>query len=221
MKELTKRGITSTVLGMFTWISLDYLPPLIFFLFLCFVAFEIFIYEWPRFFKKNDPLFWILTPFYPIFPFFLLLTLSIHPNPAYQQLLFMMFVLVSSHDTGSFMIGTRFGKHRMAPTISPGKTWEGFFGGCLTSLITIFIIMLTRTKPHGSWIMLIAITLCTCVISVMGDLFESILKRRAHIKDSGTILPGHGGFLDRFDGILFVAFFFYFFRDALCILLAA
>jgi len=220
MKELTKRGITSTLLGLFTWISLDYLSPIVFFSFLVLVLLEVLACEWPRF-CKNSPLFWLITPLYPVLPFTLLLMLSIHPDPAYQQLLFIMFVLVSGHDTGSFMVGTTYGKHRMAPTISPAKTWEGFFGGCLVSLITMSIIMLMRTKPHGPWPILIVITLFTCVISVLGDLFESILKRRAQLKDSGSILPGHGGFLDRFDGILFAIFFFYAFKEKLCVLFGA
>lgn len=220
MKEITKRGITSSILGLFTWITLDYMPPIVFFLFLCFVLLEVLIFEWPSFYKANPKLFW-LTPLYPILPFALMLALSIHPNPAYQQLLFIMLVLVSSHDSGSFMVGTAYGKHRLAPSISPSKTWEGFFGGCAMALCVMYIVMLMRTQPHASWPMLIAITLITCILSTIGDLFESVLKRSAHIKDSGFILPGHGGFLDRFDGVMFAAIIFYIFRDALCAMLAA
>jgi phosphatidate cytidylyltransferase len=220
MTELTKRSITSTVLGMFTWISLDYLPPIVFFLFLCFVVLEVLVCEWPRFYKGNPVLFW-LAPLYPITPLVLMLALCIHPNPDYQQLLFIMLVLVSSHDSGSFMIGSKYGKHHMAPSISPSKTWEGFFGGCATTLLILFIVMIMRTKPHASWPELIGIALLVCVLATLGDLFESILKRSANIKDSGSILPGHGGFLDRFDGAMFTAFFFYIFRDTLCMIFGA
>lgn len=220
MKELTKRGITSTVLGLFTWLALDYMPPIVFFLFLCFVLVEVLACEWPRFYNANPKLFW-LTPLYPILPFALMIALSIHPNPAYQQLLFMMLVLVSSHDSGSFMVGSKYGKHRLAPSISPSKTWEGFFGGCAMSLLILVVIMVFRTKPYASWPILIAITLGTCIVSTLGDLFESILKRSANIKDSGSILPGHGGFLDRFDGVMFAVIVFYIFRDILCVMLGA
>lgn len=218
MKEMTKRGLTSTALGMFTWIALDYMPPLVFFLFLSFVLIEILAYEWPLFYKANPKLL-LLTPFYPILPFALMLTLCMHPDPAYQQLLFVMLVLVSSHDSGSFLVGTKYGKHKMAPSISPGKTWEGFLGGCAMSVLILIIVMLFRTKPYASWPILIGITLGTCILSTLGDLFESILKRNAKIKDSGSILPGHGGFLDRFDGVMFAAIIFYLFRDTLCIML--
>lgn len=218
MKEMTKRGITSTALGMFTWIALDYMHPIVFFLFLSFVLIEILACEWPLFWKKNPKLF-LLTPLYPILPFVLMLMLCAHPDPAYQQLLFVMLVLISSHDSGSFLVGTKYGKHKMAPSISPGKTWEGFFGGCIMSLLIFTIIMFFRTKPYAPFPILIAIVLGTCALSTLGDLFESILKRNASIKDSGSILPGHGGFLDRFDGIMFAAIVYYLFRDSLCIML--
>ena len=220
MTEMTKRGITSTVLGLFTWIALDYMPPIVFFLFLCFVFLEIFIFEWPRFVKAQPALFW-LTPLYPGLPLVLMLILSIHSDPAYQQLLFMMLVLVSSHDSGSFMVGSKYGKHRMAPSISPGKTWEGFFGGCAMAIFIMCIVMIMRVNPHASWPVWVAITIGTCIIATVGDLFESVLKRYANIKDSGSILPGHGGFLDRFDGAMFAAIVFYIFKDTLCVLLGA
>jgi phosphatidate cytidylyltransferase len=220
MTEMTKRGITSTVLGLFTWIALDYMPPIVFFLFLCFALLEILACEWPRFYKANPMLFW-LTPLYPILPFGLMLALCINPNPSYQQLLFVMLVLVSSHDSGAFMVGSKYGKHRLAPSISPSKTWEGFFGGCAMALFIMYIVMFMRTTPHASWPVIIAITLLTCVLATIGDLFESVLKRSANLKDAGTILPGHGGFLDRFDGIIFAAIIFYIFRDTLCIMLGA
>lgn len=220
MTEMTKRSITSTVLGLFTWIALAYMPPIVFFLFLCFTLAEILVCEWSRFYKANPILFW-LTPLYPILPFALMLALCIHPNPSYQQLLFIMLVLVSSHDSGAFMVGSKYGKHRLAPSISPSKTWEGFFGGCAMALFIMYIVMIMRTKPHASWPVIIAITLLTCVLATIGDLFESVLKRSANLKDSGTILPGHGGFLDRFDGIIFAAIIFYIFRDTLCVMLGA
>jgi phosphatidate cytidylyltransferase len=218
MTEMTKRSITSTVLGIFVWIALVYLPSIVFSIFLAGALLHIMIFEWPKFFNIKQLTFWIITPFYPLLPFALLFALNADPNLAYHELLFYMFVLVSSHDTGSFMVGTAYGNHKIAPMISPAKSWEGFFGGYLTALISMAILIVSHGKEHGSWIALFAVTFVICAISFAGDLFESWLKRRAGIKDSGHILPGHGGFLDRFDGILFAIFFFYLFKEQLSIL---
>lgn len=217
MTEMMKRTITSTVLGMFTWIALIYLPPIVFTLFLACVLIEILVFEWPKFFPTQSLAFWLITPFYPLLPFALMFALNTDAHP-YQRLLFMMFVLVSSVDSGSFMVGVKYGKHKIAPDISPAKTWEGFLGGCITAILTMALVVWWHGKNHGSWITLTAVTLTVSVIALCGDLFESWLKRRARIKDAGTILPGHGGFLDRFDGVLFAVFFFYLFKDELCAL---
>jgi len=221
MTEMTKRSITSTVLGMFTWIALIYLPPIVFCIFLAAVLLEILIFEWPKFFAPSSTAFWLLTPFYPLLPFALMFALCMDPNAAYQRLLFMMFVLISSLDSGSFMIGIKYGKYKIAPRISPAKTWEGFFGGCVAAVLIMVIVILCHGKPHGSWLVITIVTLFACVLGLLGDLFESWLKRRAQLKDAGSILPGHGGFLDRFDGVLFAVFFFYLFKEKLCILFGA
>jgi phosphatidate cytidylyltransferase len=221
MQEITKRSITSTVLGIFVWIALVYFNPIVFFLFLSGALLHILICEWPQFFNMHTLAFWLITPFYPLLPFALLFTLNMSPNPSYYNLLFIMFVLVSSHDTGSFMIGTAYGKHKIAPSISPAKTWEGFLGGYIAALISMVMLVLSHDNEHGSWPLLIGVTLIICTVSLCGDLFESWLKRRVHLKDSGYILPGHGGFLDRFDGILFAVFLFYFFRAPLSAIFGA
>ncbi|HEB41986.1 MAG TPA: phosphatidate cytidylyltransferase, partial [Candidatus Dependentiae bacterium] len=109
---------------------------------------------------------------------------------------------------------TATGKHKIASFISPNKTWEGALGGYIFACIGLFLIVWEQEiiKP---WWFILGFTLTVCTLSLIGDLFESWLKRRTHIKDSGTYLPGHGGFLDRFDGIMFAVFFFYIFRDLL------
>lgn len=212
MKELTKRISTSMILGSVFWLSLLYLPPIIFSLILIAILLHIIVFEWGKFFNKRTITFWLITPFYPMLPFILLLNLNM--DPAYHELLFMLFVIVSSHDTGSFLGGTLFGKHKIAPQISPSKTWEGFIGGYIAAFISAALVVYYRSN-HASWITILIITLITCAFSLAGDLFESWLKRRSKLKDSGSILPGHGGFLDRFDGLLFAVIFFYFFRDYL------
>ena len=136
-------------------------------------------------------------------------------DPQYHDLLLELFLIVASLDTGSYIIGSAFGKHKIAPGISPNKTWEGFLGGYVFAAVALsFLIIYEQGKLLPLWIIL-GFTLIICLLALCGDLFESWLKRRARIKHSGNMLPGHGGFLDRFDGLMFAVFFFYLFKDQL------
>ena len=100
-------------------------------------------------------------------------------------------------DSAAYFVGKRFGRHKLAPMISPGKTWEGVFGALIA--VTIYALILCTILNESYWLVvgLWAIT----VLSIMGDLLESLMKRQAGVKDSGSILPGHGGVLDRIDGL--------------------
>lgn len=122
-------------------------------------------------------------------------------------LLLLMFVVIWGADVGAYAFGKAMGKHKLAPVVSPNKTWEGALGGLVTAMvlstIAAFFIGLSFSL---AWFMLLAMVLV--VVSVIGDLFESMLKRQAGIKDSSQILPGHGGLLDRLDSTLSVAPFF-------------
>jgi phosphatidate cytidylyltransferase len=152
-------------------------------------------------------------PLYPILPFILLIVMN--HMPLYRHLLLPLFVIVSSLDTGSYIVGSAFGRHKIYPLISPSKTWEGFFGGYLIACISFSFLLWEQGRfTQPMWVVFL-FTLAVSLLSLCGDLFESFLKRRARIKDSGSILPGHGGFLDRFDGILFAAVFFFLFRSYL------
>ena len=107
-------------------------------------------------------------------------------------------------DTGAYLAGRAFGRRKLAPSISPGKTWEGVAGGAAGCIIYAIIWAFSdpelRARVQGLiWIPYLAGVLLLCALSVVGDLFESALKRRAGAKDSGTLLPGHGGVLDRID----------------------
>ena len=107
-------------------------------------------------------------------------------------------------DTGAYLAGRAFGKHKLAPSISPGKTWEGVAGGAVCCFIYAIIWAVSdaylRTRVQGAvWIPFLAGTALLCALSVVGDLFKSVLKRQAGAKDSGRLLPGHGGVLDRID----------------------
>jgi phosphatidate cytidylyltransferase len=111
--------------------------------------------------------------------------------------------LVWINDTFAYLTGSLLGRHPMTPRLSPGKTWEGFVGGILFTMLGGFIISkITGEFISGTWIW---ISLLISILGLAGDLFESGLKRRREVKDTGGILPGHGGILDRFDSLLFVA----------------
>ncbi|MDP4210409.1 MAG: phosphatidate cytidylyltransferase [Bacteroidota bacterium] len=123
---------------------------------------------------------------------------------AYQSNLILgFFFLLWSSDTGAYLTGVSIGKHPMFPRISPKKSWEGFAGGIVLTLFVAFIISNYFTAlTLIDWLVIAVII---CIFGVWGDLVESMLKRSLNIKDSGNILPGHGGILDRFDSVLFSA----------------
>jgi len=119
-----------------------------------------------------------------------------------------------ANDTGAFFVGRAWGKHKLASAISPGKTWEGALGGLLSAtmgaIIVFLILNLLSPLPLGYW----QIILLGCLISLcaqLGDLVESLLKRNMEVKESGKLLPGHGGILDRFDSLIFVGAMVYYY----------
>ena len=210
LQTVFKRTITGIILGALFWTSFAYLPYWVFSLVLLAIMIQIIFFEWRNLFDIKGLTFWLLMPFYPILPFMLLIYMN--HIPQYRNLLFILFIIVSAHDTGAYIVGSFFGKHPIAPKISPGKSWEGFFAGCLAAYIGLSLA-LWELQVAKSALFILMFSVGVSILSIAGDLFESWLKRRAHIKDTGNILPGHGGFLDRFDGILFTVFFFYVFRD--------
>lgn len=120
-------------------------------------------------------------------------------------IIFYVLLLVWAADVGAYIAGKAFGKHKLAPSVSPGKTWQGFFGGlALALLIGHFAAQLFGISSNSDWGFRLLV-LVTIVASVVGDLVESLCKREAGIKDSGTIFPGHGGMLDRIDSLMAAA----------------
>ena len=113
-------------------------------------------------------------------------------------LVLLLMLIVAMADSGGYFAGKRFGKHKLASAVSPGKTWEGFAGGFIANCVLALILSLTLEL---SLLLMLVLVVPTSLVSVLGDLLESMLKRQAGIKDSGTILPGHGGILDRVDGV--------------------
>ena len=118
-----------------------------------------------------------------------------------QYLLLYLFILVWSADIAAFFIGKKWGKKRLAPRVSPGKTWEGAGGGIFTALIITIAVLYWFEVPYPIWPYTLGLTLITIVFSVIGDLFESMFKRSEGLKNSGSLLPGHGGLMDRVDSL--------------------
>ena len=113
-----------------------------------------------------------------------------------------MFLLWTS-DTGAYLVGRSFGRNKLMPLVSPGKTWEGLAGGVALTLLVGWLLARSWNELSSSQWLLGAVVVA--VTATLGDLLESAFKRARGVKDSGNILPGHGGILDRFDGFLLAA----------------
>lgn len=114
-----------------------------------------------------------------------------------------LFLMIWGNDVFAYFGGKNFGKHLLAPTVSPSKTWEGFFFGFLGSAVGLgLVLLLVPYELPFSWWYLVPATIAISVFAPLGDLAESKLKRAANVKDASDILPGHGGFFDRFDGVI-------------------
>ncbi|WP_100616178.1 phosphatidate cytidylyltransferase [Confluentibacter citreus] len=163
--------------------------------------------------EKTIPLFsskrFILTTFYISSAFVFLILIAHFHDEYHPYILLGAFILVWTNDTFAFLIGKKFGKQKLFEKISPKKTVEGFLGGLFFSCIaSYFIATFTQTLSFTSWLVL---SIIVSVFGTLGDLIESKFKRQANVKDSGAIMPGHGGLLDRLDSIIFAAPFIYLF----------
>lgn len=126
---------------------------------------------------------------------------SIRSAPDGSLWLLWLLLLVWGADVGAYFCGRSFGRTKLAPAVSPGKTWEGVFGGFLLASLTCGVILQLMGRFNLGWLF---IMLALVAVSVFGDLFESVLKRIRGIKDSGSLVPGHGGVLDRIDSVIAV-----------------
>jgi phosphatidate cytidylyltransferase len=117
------------------------------------------------------------------------------------QLIMFLFLMVWSADVGAYFVGKSIGKHKLLPNVSPGKTLEGFIGGVVCACIFISIAGFSLDWKAHQFTLALIVTCIITTVSVLGDLNESMFKRQAGIKDSGSILPGHGGILDRIDSL--------------------
>lgn len=177
----------------------------LFSLLLCGVLIEILIFEWPRL----VPLFSGYTLLYPILPFATLLWLvnSYHATDIYLPLY--PFMVAWTADTCGYVVGKLIGNHKIYPSISPGKSWEGLTGSIVGVFIMNLLILPRITKLSSSFVatnitFMVIFSAIMASIALLGGFLMSYLKRKNHLKDAGDLLPGHGGFLDRFDSVLFV-----------------
>ena len=137
-------------------------------------------------------------------PYFALPIASLHRLKEIDPwVVFLLMAIVWLGDTAAYYIGSRWGRHKMAPTISPKKSWEGAAAGFVTGLVATTVWSVLRLDRIDAG--LLAVAAVTAVAAQIGDLVESMIKRGAGVKDSGHVLPGHGGVLDRLDAMLFAA----------------
>lgn len=112
-----------------------------------------------------------------------------------------LFILIWGADSAAYFVGKKWGKHKLARYVSPGKSVEGLYGALFCTVLIAVIILAACRIPLHAWFGGVILSLITVIFSIIGDLFESMLKREAGIKDSGNLLPGHGGLLDRIDSL--------------------
>ena len=142
-------------------------------------------------------------------PMILLPMIGYYKGEEQPWVLASMFVLIWCNDSFAYLLGSAIGKHKIFPRISPNKTWEGFMGGVISTVIAAMIFhYYLPIMPFWGWL---GLALVVLVFGTLGDLFESAIKRSYNIKDSGKFMPGHGGILDRIDSLLFALPMAYFY----------
>ena len=221
--DTTVNRFITTAAGVYLFLAFagyctGIVPPAVFIPYLLTLIY-LFISE--LYLKQKNPIqdwaYTMLSQLYIALPFSMINVLSFQADPqtgqvAYHWLLPMsVFIFLWANDTGAYCAGSLFGRHKLIPRISPGKTWEGSIGGAIIVLIIAAVIsQLTTESPSElstinyqlSTIEWLGLGLVVVFFGTWGDLVESLFKRTLGIKDSGNILPGHGGMLDRFDSSL-------------------
>ena len=144
---------------------------------------------------------------YVIFPFILITKIPFGKHGYNPQIIISIFILIWTNDTFAYIIGSKIGKTPLYPKISPKKTWEGTVGGaicCGLAAVLLSKFLIGKDSHALGWFEYLMVGFIIGVFGTIGDLIESMFKRNAGIKDSGSFMPGHGGFLDRFDAFIFV-----------------
>tara|TARA_Y100000589_G_scaffold139476_1_gene133275 strand:- start:16 stop:477 length:462 start_codon:yes stop_codon:yes gene_type:complete len=128
-----------------------------------------------------------------------------------RNLVLLIFIFTCIYDSFAYLIGVRFGKNKLAPSISPKKSWEGFIGGSIFMLSIFYIFDARNFLSINSFEHVYFLFFMLPITATLGDLAISFFKRKANVKDTGRLIPGHGGILDRIDALLFTIPIFYFF----------
>lgn len=187
------------VAGLILFIPIYLLLTLIF-IWWCIATLLIVFYPRGSFFWGKGIIWRGVMGFLVLIPCWIALNVIRNEPEGIYTLLF-LFVLIWSADIGAYFIGKRWGRTHLAERVSPGKTWQGVIGGVCVSLVVALITFWFADIPFMLWLYGIWLVLVTVLFSIVGDLFESMLKREAGLKDSGRLLPGHGGILDRIDSL--------------------
>lgn len=227
MKNFIKRLITGIFLVLLGGFILLSRQAWVFPVSLGLILFEIVYLEWPRIADRHpksyrftpvpkgvsDPNYflWSLLLPYVIIPFGLLFILDDQPHG--RALIILMCLVASAFDVGAYLLGRLIGRHQLCPVISPNKTWEGVVGGILAVVLMLMLWQIWHGQAAYFSAEIVFLIFLISLFAVLGDLFESWLKRQVGLKDISQILPGHGGLLDRIDSILFMIWLFYFGKD--------
>ena len=217
-EKVTVNRLISTVAGVYFFLAVagfssDLTPSAVFIPYLVSI---IYLMVAELYLKNEDPIhdwaYTMMAQLYIALPFSLLNTLAFHATPqgfvTYDAILpLSVFVFLWMNDTGAYLCGSLLGKHKLFPRISPGKSWEGSIGGGILVILVAVLVWYLTDQDQLNQFGLTAVEwaglgLTVVVFGTWGDLVESLLKRTLGIKDSGNILPGHGGMLDRFDSSL-------------------
>ena len=204
--------LAASTLLVFTWTDSSLLVCLLLFLFFMLLIPMMFVCE--LFLKRQRPaadigvtlagIFYVALPL----SMFLLLPIQIDGSAWNPWVILFYIFIIWTNDICAYLVGMTLGRHRLYPRISPNKSWEGFFGGIVGAIGMGLLAAWIMEADYLLWGVLAAIA---AMSGVLGDLIESMFKRAAGVKDSGNILPGHGGWLDRFDALIFsVPFVFVF-----------
>lgn len=189
MNETLKRALSGLVYVAIMWFGTSYSNTSKFLLFSVIIIFS--NYEMWKLRKGKS-----IT-----FHYFYVWTLMLSIFLKVETLLF-IYLLTWTFDTFAYLFGVKFGKHKIMPLISPKKSWEGFIGGLLSTIIASYIIYDVNFFEGIDLVSLIIITFILPFTATLGDFIESHLKRQAGVKDSGNFIPGHGGMLDRIDSFM-------------------
>ena len=192
MNELVTRSISGIIFIAILLLGTTYSQTSFIILYLSLASIS--IYEMWKILEKKS----ILPLVFVSLPFILLIGVSGFKNDFDPLLVLYILILTWTFDSFAYLFGSRYGRNKILPKISPKKSWEGFFGGYISTLIISFILMNYESKLLEEYIIIAFILPVTATV---GDLIASYYKRQSNVKDYGKIIPGHGGIIDRLDAI--------------------